>query len=74
MLVAQGLTNREVAARLVISENTARNMVGSVLSKLGLKNRSEMVRWAFEHQLMSAPDRGKGAGPSVSVAPPNRQA
>jgi DNA-binding NarL/FixJ family response regulator len=64
MLVAQGLTNREVGGKLVISENTARNMVGSVLGKLGLKNRSELVRWAFEHKLMSAPPRGTGVGPS----------
>ena len=66
LLVAQGLTNREVAARLVISEYTARNMVGSVLAKLGLKNRSELVRWAFEHQVVGVPGREARAGPPAN--------
>jgi DNA-binding NarL/FixJ family response regulator len=49
MLVAQGATNREIAADLVISEYTARNIVSNILGKLQLGNRSELVRWAFEH-------------------------
>ena len=51
LLVAQGATNREVADRMVISKYTARNMVSNILGKLGLSNRSELVRWAFEHDL-----------------------
>ena len=51
LLVAQGATNRDVAGRMVISEYTARNMVSNILGKLGLSNRSELVRWAFEHDL-----------------------
>ena len=43
--------NREVADRMVISEYAARNMVSNILGKLGLSNRSELVRWAFEHDL-----------------------
>ena len=52
LLVAQGATNREVAEQLVISEFTARNMVSNILGKLGLRSRSELVRWAFEHDVM----------------------
>jgi DNA-binding NarL/FixJ family response regulator len=52
LLVAQGATNREVAERLVISEFTARNTVSNILGKLGLRTRSELVRWAFEHKVM----------------------
>ena len=51
-LVAQGATNREVAGQLVISEFTAWNMVSNILGKLGLRSRSELVRWAFEHDVM----------------------
>jgi len=43
MLVAQGLTNKEIADRLVISEYTARNHVSSILGKLGLSRRSEVA-------------------------------
>ncbi len=50
--VAQGSTNREIGEKLVISEFTARNTVGNILGKLGLKNRSELVRWSYQHDLM----------------------
>lgn len=49
-LVAQGSTNKEVASELDISEFTARNMVSNILGKLGLSNRSELVRWAIQHE------------------------
>jgi non-specific serine/threonine protein kinase len=44
-LMASGLTNREIAARLVISEGTAEVHVKHVLSKLGLKSRGEVAGW-----------------------------
>ena len=47
----QGATNKEVAGQLVISEYTARNMVSNILGKLGLRSRSELVRWAFQHEV-----------------------
>ena len=50
-LVADGATNKEVAGWLVISEYTARNTVSNILGKLGLRTRSELVRWALEHGL-----------------------
>lgn len=52
LLVARGSTNREIGEKLVISEYTARNTVGNILGKLGLKNRSELVRWSYQHDLM----------------------
>ncbi len=45
-LVAQGLTNREVAERLVLSERTVEHHVRSVLSKLGFTNRAQVAAWA----------------------------
>jgi DNA-binding CsgD family transcriptional regulator len=44
-LVAQGLTNREIAARLYLSERTAQNHVQHILTKLDLPNRSSIAIW-----------------------------
>jgi DNA-binding CsgD family transcriptional regulator len=43
-LVADGLTNRQIGERLIISERTAQNHVQHVLTKLGLDNRSQIAR------------------------------
>lgn len=48
-LVARGLTNREIAEALVISEKTARNHVSNILDKLGLARRSEAAAYAVRH-------------------------
>ena len=45
-LVADGLSNREIAAALVISERTAQNHVQHILGKLGLANRAQVAAWA----------------------------
>ena len=44
-LVAAGLSNREIAARLVISERTAQNHVQHILGKLGFANRAQIAVW-----------------------------
>ncbi len=44
-LVARGLTNRDIAARLVLSERTAQNHVQHILTKLALSNRSQIAVW-----------------------------
>ena len=44
-LVAQGFTNREIAARLYLSERTAENHVQHILTKLDLPNRSQIAMW-----------------------------
>ncbi|CAN5178430.1 AAA family ATPase [soil metagenome] len=45
-LVAEGLTNRQIADRLVISERTAQNHVQHILTKLGFGTRSQIAAWA----------------------------
>ncbi|WP_433161852.1 ATP-binding protein [Kribbella sp. CA-247076] len=45
-LVAEGLTNRQIAARLVISERTAQNHVQHILTKLGFSTRSQIAAWS----------------------------
>jgi two-component system response regulator DevR len=46
LLIAQGCTNKEIAARLVVSPFTARNHVIRILDKLGLSRRSEAAAQA----------------------------
>ena len=50
-LVARGLTNKAIAAELVISERTARTHVSNVLAKLGLASRTQAALWAVREGL-----------------------
>jgi DNA-binding CsgD family transcriptional regulator len=50
-LVASGMTNRELAEALVISESTAEVHVKRILSKLGLKSRVQVAAWAADRGL-----------------------
>jgi LuxR family maltose regulon positive regulatory protein len=52
-LLGEGLTNDEIAARLVVSPNTAKVHVHNVLSKLGVKRRTQAVRLARDLQHLS---------------------
>src|SRR5690349_2896226 len=45
ILVAQGLTNREIATRLFISERTAESHVEQIRGKLGFHSRVEIANW-----------------------------
>jgi len=49
-LVAEGLTNRQIAQRLVISERTAQNHVQHILTKLGFATRGQVAAWRVSSQ------------------------
>jgi DNA-binding CsgD family transcriptional regulator len=50
-LIARGLTNRQIAAALHISERTAENHVQHILAKLGLHTRTQIATWAVSRDL-----------------------
>jgi predicted ATPase/DNA-binding SARP family transcriptional activator/DNA-binding CsgD family transcriptional regulator len=50
-LIARGLTNRQIAAELSISEHTAATHVARILKKLGLNSRSQLAAWVTEQGL-----------------------
>jgi non-specific serine/threonine protein kinase len=52
VLIAQGLTNRQIAERLVVSERTAHAHVRNILDKLGLASRTQVAAWAIQHHLL----------------------
>ncbi|NET72284.1 MAG: helix-turn-helix transcriptional regulator [Sphaerospermopsis sp. SIO1G2] len=47
-LVAAGLTNQEIAARLEISKRTVDNHISNILTKTKTDNRVALVRWALQ--------------------------
>ena len=57
ILLARGLTNRQIAQSLVVTEGTAANYVRRVLQRLGFQNRAQVAAWAVEQGLHGAPGR-----------------
>jgi DNA-binding CsgD family transcriptional regulator len=60
-LVAQGLSNRDIANALVVSERTTESHLSHIFTKLGLRSRTQLATWAIEHGVLASstnPPRG----------------
>jgi predicted ATPase/DNA-binding SARP family transcriptional activator/DNA-binding CsgD family transcriptional regulator len=54
LLVARGLTNRQIASELSVSRSTANNHVAKILRKLGLRSRAQIAAWVTERRSPSS--------------------
>ena len=79
LLVAEGKTNKEIAAEVFLSDKTVKNYVSSILSKLNLQRRTQAAAFVAKHHLVpggSASRRSRRPGrarPAASVRSPRRR-
>ncbi|UEA31868.1 response regulator [Granulicatella elegans] len=52
-LVSQGLNNKEISEALFLSEGTVKNNISTILSKLALRDRTQLVIFAYNHHIHS---------------------
>jgi len=64
--ITEGLTNREIAARLKLSEHTVKNYIFRIFDRLGVSTRVEMVLYAFS-QRDAQKLAGNGRQPGISI-------
>ncbi len=64
-LVARGASNKEIGARLVITEGTVKNHLHNILSKLHVRNRAEIAAYAVRQGILAPEDTPRGTGPKA---------
>jgi DNA-binding NarL/FixJ family response regulator len=76
LCVAEGLSNREIAHRLKLTEHTVKNYLFRVFDKLGVSSRVEVVLYAFKLVRSPKPDAQlsvSATNPSVKTPRKNRR-
>jgi hypothetical protein len=67
-LIARGLTNREIAAELVLSQRTVEAHVTAVMSRLDLNSRAQVAVWATQRGLLDS-DSAEKTTPPIRAIP-----
>ncbi|MFF2652756.1 response regulator [Streptomyces sp. NPDC058045] len=57
VLIADGLTNQQIARRLQVSQATVKTHINNLFAKTGLKDRAQALRYAYSHGLAKPPER-----------------
>ncbi len=68
-LLCQGLTNREIGARLFICEQTVKSHLHRVFRKVGVANRLQLVQYAIQSNMQLRPNPGAGVLEGVPTQP-----
>ncbi|KPI15362.1 two component transcriptional regulator, LuxR family [Actinobacteria bacterium OK074] len=66
-LVATGMTNDEIAQRLVVSPHTAKTHINRAMTKLGARDRAQLVVIAYETGLVRPPERSEPTGTDAEL-------
>lgn len=57
LLLAQGMSNEEIAAALVLEVSTVKSHLARMLPKLGVRSRLQAVVWAYQNRIVTVPDQ-----------------
>jgi DNA-binding NarL/FixJ family response regulator len=69
VLIAQGLSNSDIAAALFLGANTVKTHVNRVFTKTGSKNRAQAIRYAYDHGLADSDCPSMSDGPASTPTP-----